>query len=182
MADLTDKFNQLNIETDINTAANHILKGLKVLVKILLPDSDFAHKAKKEAILKVLPLSKNAVIPQRGTDGAAGFDLSSAADYNIMPGEIKKIATDLSIEPPPGCYGRVAARSGWALKGLSVAADVIDADYRGPLYVLLRNFADHPIDIQKGDRIAQLVCEKIATPKIEVCTVRSFLPLVVDVK
>ena len=69
---------------------------------------------------------------------------------------------------PKGCYGRVAPRSGLALKKfIDVGAGVIDSDYRGELGVILFNFSDEDFVIHMGDRIAQLIFEKIKTPTIK---------------
>lgn len=70
---------------------------------------------------------------------------------------------------PSGYYGRVAPRSGLAVKHfIDVGAGVIDEDYRGPLGVVLFNHGQNDFAVKKGDRIAQLLLEKIATPDIEV--------------
>ena len=62
---------------------------------------------------------------------------------------------------PLGCYGRIAPRSGLALKKfLDVGAGVIDADYKGEVGVLLFNFSDTDFEVNMGDRIAQIVFEK----------------------
>lgn len=77
------------------------------------------------------------------------------------------VKTDIQIEVPTGCYGRVAPRSGLALKNsIDVGAGVIDEDYRGNVGVILFNFSDLDFDVKKGDRIAQLICERIAYPKL----------------
>lgn len=63
---------------------------------------------------------------------------------------------------PPGYYGRVAPRSGLAVKNfIDVGAGVIDEDYRGEVKVLLFNFSDQDFQVKTGDRIAQLVCEQV---------------------
>ena len=65
---------------------------------------------------------------------------------------------------PPRCYGRVAPRSGLALKKfIDVGAGVIDADYRGEVGVVLFNFGEEDFVVNMGDRIAQLIFEKIKT-------------------
>ena len=75
--------------------------------------------------------------------------------------------TDLSIAVPEGTYGRVAPRSGLAVKHfLDVGAGVVDADYRGPLGVVLFNFGKEDYQVREGDRIAQLVLERIVTPDV----------------
>lgn len=67
-----------------------------------------------------------------------------------------------------GCYGRIASRSGLALySSIIVCAGVIDADYRGPINVILLNYSNKEFNISVGDRIAQLICEKILIPDLE---------------
>ena len=116
-------------------------------------------------MLKVKRLSENATIPTRGSSKSAGYDLYSAEDAIV--GKHALIKTDISISVPEGHYGRVAPRSGLALKSLiDVGAGVIDEDYRGPLGVILFNFSGVPFHVKKGDRIAQLIIEKISTPEV----------------
>lgn len=71
------------------------------------------------------------------------------------------------MEVPEGTYGRVAPRSGLAVKNfIDVGAGVIDQDYRGNVGVVLFNHADVPFEVKKGDRIAQLICEQILYPEL----------------
>jgi dUTP pyrophosphatase len=67
---------------------------------------------------------------------------------------------------PYGTYGRIAPRSGLAVSGIDVGAGVIDLDYTGEVKVLVINTNNTPYNIDIGDRIAQLIVEKIATPVI----------------
>ena len=72
------------------------------------------------------------------------------------------MSTDLQIQLPEGCYGRIAPRSGMALEHhIDVGGGVIDQDYRGNLCVILFHHSDVPYSISRADRIAQLICEKI---------------------
>ena len=120
--------------------------------------------------LQVKRLSENAILPTRGSSFAAGLDLSSAVNQTIPAGQRALVATDLSIACPPGTYARVAPRSGLAYKhGIDVGAGVIDADYRGPLGVILFNFGDSDFVVKQGDRIAQLILEQIILPDVEEC-------------
>lgn len=76
--------------------------------------------------------------------------------------------TDLQIEVPEGCYGRIAPRSKLAYKhGIHVGAGVIDSDYRGNVGILLLNSGSQDFFVNEGDRIAQLICEKIETPELQ---------------
>ena len=81
------------------------------------------------------------------------------------------MSTGIKIKLPVGTYGRIAPRSGLATKGIDVAAGVIDWDYTGEIRVLLVNNSDIAFEVNIGDRIAQLIIERIATVKFE--TVKS---------
>jgi dUTP pyrophosphatase len=118
--------------------------------------------------LLVRKLTSDAVIPTRGSEFAAGYDLSSAENTTVPKRGKALIKTDLSIAVPTGHYGRVAPRSGLTLKNsLDVGAGVIDEDYRGNIGVILFNHSDTDFVVSKGDRIAQLILEKISTPEVE---------------
>ncbi|OWR41673.1 deoxyuridine 5'-triphosphate nucleotidohydrolase isoform X2 [Danaus plexippus] len=120
-----------------------------------------------KCVLKFTRISEHAFPPVKGSDKAAGFDLKSAYDY-IVPARGKElIKTDLQIELPSGCYGRVAPRSGLAVKNfIDVGAGVIDEDYRGNVGVVLFNHSNEDFKVNKGDRIAQLICERIYYPDL----------------
>ncbi|KAI8060986.1 dUTPase-like protein [Gongronella butleri] len=117
--------------------------------------------------LLVKRLSENAKLPTRGSARAAGYDLYSSAD-TVIPAQGRVVVpTDISIAVPSGCYGRVAPRSGLAVKNfIDTGAGVIDEDYRGPVGVVLFNFAKEDYQVRQGDRIAQLVLERIYTPDV----------------
>ncbi|XP_058521871.1 deoxyuridine 5'-triphosphate nucleotidohydrolase, mitochondrial isoform X1 [Ochotona princeps] len=118
--------------------------------------------------LRFTRLSEHATAPTRGSARAAGYDLYSAYDYTIPPMEKAVVKTDIQIALPSGCYGRVAPRSGLAAKHfIDVGAGVIDEDYRGNVGVVLFNFGKEKFEVKKGDRIAQLICERIFYPEIE---------------
>lgn len=117
--------------------------------------------------LRVKRIIADAKLPIRGSDGAAGYDLQSVESCVILPGKRAVVATGLSIELPPGVYGRIAPRSGLAVKhGIDVGAGVVDADYRGEVKVVLFNHDTNPYVIKPGYRIAQLVLERYETPPV----------------
>lgn len=118
-------------------------------------------------MLRVQRLSENATVPTRGSPMAAGADLYSA-ERVVVPARGQKIVkTDITIICPDGTYGRVAPRSGLAAKNsIDVGAGVIDADYRGNVGVILFNHSDTDFEVAIGDRIAQLILEKIVVPII----------------
>ncbi|KIS68923.1 putative dUTP pyrophosphatase [Mycosarcoma maydis] len=111
------------------------------------------------------PLAK---LPTRGSALAAGYDLYSAEKVVLPQGGRKVVQTGICVAIPDGHYGRVAPRSGLASKhGIDTGAGVIDQDYRGLLGVLLFNLGEQDFIINQGDRIAQLILEKISTPDVQ---------------
>ena len=119
-------------------------------------------------ILKVQKLTNNAALPKRSTAGAAGYDLCASQDCIIPAGGKGLVPTGLSISFPAGLYARIAPRSGLALKKfIDVGAGVVDADYRGEVGVVLFNHGDQEFQVKMGDRIAQLILERIDTPPVE---------------
>ncbi|XP_074661670.1 uncharacterized protein LOC141914285 [Tubulanus polymorphus] len=112
-------------------------------------------------------LSEHALAPVRGSKFAAGLDLCSAHDYTIEANGKVCAMTDIQIALPDGCYGRVAPRSGLAWKHhIDVGAGVIDQDYRGNVGVVLFNHNSKSFSIKRGDRVAQLILERIYIPDI----------------
>jgi dUTP pyrophosphatase len=118
--------------------------------------------------LYIQRLSEHATVPTRGSEYAAGLDLSAAEDIVIRGnGGRALVKTDLRIACPPGTYVRIAPRSGLAYKfGIDVGAGVIDADYRGPVGVILFNFGTEDFVVNRGDRIAQAILEQICVPSV----------------
>ena len=118
--------------------------------------------------IKIKKTNKHAIIPTRGTKYSAGYDLYSCEDGLIEPNNIGKINIGISIVIPNEFYGRIAPRSGLTLKNkLNVGAGVVDSDYRGNISVILFNHNDEVFEYKKGDRVAQLIIEKIALLDIE---------------
>ena len=118
-------------------------------------------------ILKFKKLSKNAITPTRGSSNAAGFDLHSPETLEIPANGHGIVKTDLSVMLPKGTYGRIAPRSGLAAKYyIGVGGGVVDCDYRGNVGVILFNHLGKTFEVNKADRIAQLIVEKICTPEL----------------
>ncbi|XP_041779669.1 deoxyuridine 5'-triphosphate nucleotidohydrolase [Anopheles merus] len=122
----------------------------------------------QKCVLKFAKLTENAFAPTRGSAKAAGYDLRSAYDYTVPARGKQLVMTDIQVQVPEGCYGRVAPRSGLAVKNfIDVGAGVVDEDYRGNVGVVLFNHSENNFEVKKGDRIAQFICEKIAYPDLE---------------
>ncbi|AKJ93669.1 dUTPase [Raccoonpox virus] len=116
--------------------------------------------------VKFVKETNRAKTPTRQSRHAAGYDLYSAYDYTILPGERQLIKTDIRMSMPKFCYGRIAPRSGLSLKGIDVGGGVIDEDYRGNIGVILINNGKCNFKINTGDRIAQLIYQRIYYPDL----------------
>jgi dUTP pyrophosphatase len=113
--------------------------------------------------IKVRNESKNE-LPEYGSDCAAGCDVRSIEDVDLYPGERVLVKTGLFVEIPDGYEIQVRPRSGLAYKrGLTVlnSPGTIDADYRGEIGVILVNHGSTSIKLDKGERIGQLVLNKV---------------------
>ena len=118
--------------------------------------------------MKVRRLHRDVHLPTRGSAGAVGYDLYAVEDVSIPRGDRALIGTGVAIVLPVGTYGRVAPRSGLAVRsGIQVGAGVIDPDYTGEVKVLLFNHGQGVFEVKKGDRVAQLVLERCETPPVE---------------
>jgi dUTP pyrophosphatase len=120
--------------------------------------------------IKFKKLCKEAVVPEYQTAGSAGMDICAIEGYVLMPGERKVFQTGLAVAVEDGYEVQVRARSGLSAKeGVTVINGVgtIDSDYRGQIGVALVNLNHNcHVTIHKGDRIAQLVVNKIEQPEI----------------
>jgi dUTP pyrophosphatase len=111
-------------------------------------------------------LSEDAVAPKKANKFDAGYDLSSIEDMIIPVNSRAIVPTGIAVATPINTYARIAPRSGLAAKhGIDVFAGVVDAGYRGEIKVILFNSSNENFIIKKGDRIAQLILEMIATPE-----------------
>lgn len=112
--------------------------------------------------LKIQLRSANATVPTKGSSTAAGYDIYASQPITIPARGQGLVATDISFTVPIGTYGRIAPRSGLAVKnGIQTGAGVVDRDYTGEVKVVLFNHSDKDFEVVKGDRVAQLILEKI---------------------
>lgn len=116
--------------------------------------------------VKIRRLRPDVQLPAYATSGSAGMDLRAAEPARLAPGDIVAVPTGLAVEIPEGYEAQIRPRSGLALKrGLSIpnAPGTIDSDYRGEIAVILINLGRAPIEIQRGDRIAQMIVAPVAS-------------------
>ncbi|OBF97127.1 deoxyuridine 5'-triphosphate nucleotidohydrolase Dut [Mycolicibacterium flavescens] len=120
--------------------------------------------------LAVVRLDPDLPMPSRAHDGDAGVDLFSALDVELAPGERALVPTGIAVAIPHGMVGLVHPRSGLAARvGLSIvnSPGTIDAGYRGEIKVSLINLDPQaPIVVNRGDRIAQLLVQRVELPEL----------------
>ena len=121
--------------------------------------------------LLVKRLDKDLELPRYAHEGDAGLDLLASEDVALLPGARAAVPTGLAVAIPDGYVGLVHARSGRALKeglALANAPGVVDSGYRGEIKVICVNLdPSSPIDIKRGEKIAQLVIQAVETAEIE---------------
>jgi len=120
--------------------------------------------------IKQEPEALGLPLPAYATPGSAGMDLSAAEDLHLEPGQRGLVSTGLRIAIPEGYEAQVRPRSGLAVKlGLTClnTPGTIDSDYRGIVKVLLINLGQEPIDISRGDRIAQMVVAPVIQAELD---------------
>ena len=100
--------------------------------------------------------------------GDAGFDVSSNESKRLYGNTSAIFSTGLSMAIPYGYVGKVVSRSGLSFKhAIEVGAGVIDSGYRGEIKIHLYNYGAHAVDIEKGDRIAQIIIHRVDYPEFE---------------
>ena len=101
-------------------------------------------------------------LPEYASAHAAGADLRASEPLEIAPGGRAAVPTGVRLQIPPGHVGLVWPRSGLAVRhGIDTLAGVIDSDYRGEVRVVLVNHGDEPFRIARGDRVAQLLVQRV---------------------
>jgi dUTP pyrophosphatase len=120
--------------------------------------------------LAFVRLDRELPMPSRAHDGDAGVDLFSALDVELAPGQRALVPTGIAVAIPHGMVGLVHPRSGLAARvGLSIvnSPGTIDAGYRGEIKVSLINLdPETPIVVNRGDRIAQLLVQRVELPEL----------------
>jgi dUTP pyrophosphatase len=114
--------------------------------------------------LQVVRLRADVPLPTYAHEGDAGLDLAAAEEIHLAAGARTAVPTGLQVAIPAGWVGLVHPRSGLARRHgvtLANAPGTIDAGYRGEVQVLLVNLGDEPVTLHRGDRVAQLVLQRV---------------------
>ena len=107
----------------------------------------------------------NAKVPVRATEGSVGYDVFAYNDKIIPKRAVRRVCVGIRIEMEPGVFAEFKSRSSYVLKNLTVEGGLIDPDYRGLLYVCIRNYNNEDYLIRTNDKIVQLVFYKCFFPE-----------------
>jgi dUTP pyrophosphatase len=118
-------------------------------------------------LIKIKKINPDAVIPKYAHVGDAGMDLFSVEDLILKPKHRAIVKTGLSIEFPKEYVALMWDKSGIAKEGITTLAGVGDSGYRGEYKIVLINLSSENYEIKKGQKIAQLLIQKIETPEVE---------------
>jgi dCMP deaminase len=155
----------LNIE---KFRRGEVIDGLKNSNNIVENKMDNLNVTSKVKI-KIKKLHPDAIVPQYAHPGDAGMDLFSVEeDFVLYPRERKVIGTGLAFELPEGYVSLFWDKSGMASKGIKLSGGVIEYTYRGEYKVVLTNLSSENFEIKKGQKIAQVLIQPIATAEVEV--------------
>lgn len=129
-------------------------------------------KLAKELLVRIKQIDKSLPIPIYMHTNDAGCDLRSSVDAVLYPGERKLVSTGIAVAIPEGYAGFVQPRSGLAVNyGISIVntPGLIDSHYRGEIKVILINLdKERTFHVVRGDRIAQLVIQKVESVRFQV--------------
>ena len=107
-------------------------------------------------------LNEDSEAPTKAHRGDAGYDLYASEDTVVVGRQRTTIKTGVSFDMPEGLAGLIWPRSGLSVKkGIDVLAGVVDAGYRGEIMVCLYNTSDEDVEINRGDRIAQVIFQEV---------------------
>lgn len=118
--------------------------------------------------IHVKKLHPDAKLPSRAHFDDAGVDLYSVENIILKPGDRVGVKTGIALAIPSGFVGLVWDKSGLALKsGIKIMGGVIDAGYRGEIQVIMKNLGDEDLSIEVGQKLAQLLVQKVELYEIE---------------
>ena len=113
-------------------------------------------------------LSEKSIKPSKAREGSVGYDVFAFNDKIIPKKSVKKVCCGFKMKMSSGLFALMKSRSSYVLKNLSVEAGVIDSDYRGLIYVCIRNHNNTDVLIKSDSKIAQMIFFNCINPKINV--------------
>ncbi len=118
--------------------------------------------------VKIKKFNNEAMLPKYAHQGDAGMDLFSVENFVLKSGERKICQTGIGMAIPEGYVGLIWDKSGIASKGgVKTMGGVIDSGYRGEIGIILQNLSQEEYNIKSGDKIAQIIIQKVENPEIE---------------
>ncbi len=118
--------------------------------------------------IQIKKINKEAQLPKYAINGDAGLDLHSIEDVVVRAGKNRAIQTGIAMAIPCDFVGLIWDKSGIALKReIKTMGGVIDSNYRGEISVIIKNLSKQDYKINKGDKIAQMLIQKVEYPTIE---------------
>lgn len=152
----------------ISCTENNIIKTREAIHELVFAETELLlnRDPREPQYLEVERISECAKLPTRAHASDAGLDLYSAEQVTLAPGERKYVGTGIKMAIPRGFVGLVWDKSGISSHGVHVLAGVMDADFRGEYKINIMNLSDKTYEIQLGQKIAQILIQKVATPKI----------------
>jgi dUTP pyrophosphatase len=117
-------------------------------------------------IVKFKKISEDAKLPTYAHPGDAGMDVYSNEDYILKPNERHIFSTGVASDFPSGYVALVWDKGGFGAKGIHRFSGVIDAGYRGEWLIILHNFTQENLVVEKGDKIAQVLIQKVEIAEI----------------
>ncbi|MGW8184671.1 MAG: dUTP diphosphatase [Candidatus Moraniibacteriota bacterium] len=118
--------------------------------------------------IEIKKINPEAKIPIYAIKNDAGMELYSVQDLIVEPGKILTCETGITMAIPVGYVGLIWDKSGVAFKGgIKTMGGVIDSSYRGEIKIILINLSDKVYVINKGDKVAQMLIQKVESPDIE---------------
>lgn len=149
----------------LKLAEGLLVEELHLSKSLTTPTSGSAAAGRAGPVLRVRRLDPDLPLPRYAHPGDAGLDLHAREDLTLAPGQRSVVATGVAIALPPGHVGLVHPRSGLAARhgvALVNAPGTIDEGYRGEICVVLVNLdPTTPVQLARGDRIAQLVVQRV---------------------
>ena len=111
----------------------------------------------KKMKIDLVKFSPAAIASTKGTGYSTGFGLYCDEDSLIPPTSVKLVRTDIGFKIPRGYFGKIYARSCFAIRYTDVGEGATDADYRGPVSVIFFNHSEKYISLERGRRFPQIV-------------------------
>lgn len=130
-----------------------------------------AREAQRQEARTARIVAEPDMMPKKATVGSAGYDLRSAVSRTLEPGQRSRIPTGVKLALPVGFEGQIRPRSSMSLQGLDTQLGTLDSDYRGEISIVVVNNTGGPFEVERGDRIAQLVIQRL--PAVEMVAVEA---------